>query len=124
MSNSTERPSLARVLGSLGVAAVVFWIGYEWLDPAPLSSATGIGLGLLGLWIGRAPGLRQAWTGLLLGLAIGVAGHARVHATGGSPHPDEGLFLHFGADFLRGGSVALPAIMLAWLVTARRTAAS
>lgn len=98
----------------------VLWIGNAWLDPAPLSSATGIAGGLAGLAVGsrkqRGAAVTGAVVGLVAGLALGVGGHGYVHASGGSPEPEEGLLRHFGSDALRGAAVAVPAQLFAFAI--------
>lgn len=96
------------------LGALSLWIGNAAFDPAPASGATGLLGGLLGFWLARRSPVGVSSCGLALGLLVGVLQHGRVHLTGGSVEPEEGLLLHFAVDFLRGSVIALPPLACAW----------
>jgi hypothetical protein len=91
---------------------VLLWLADFVFQPVP-APAGGVAVGgVLAALLARRPRWRWGVVGVALGLTAGVAFHLFMHASGDSPAPEEGLFVHLIVDGLKGLAIGVVVMLL------------
>lgn len=83
----------------------------------PVPAATGALGGLLALWLTHRRRLIFSSGAVVLGTLVGMGFHLRMHVTGRSTQPPEGLANHIAIDGVEGLAVAVVIIGTVTLAT-------